>query len=137
MSLREPDVLKELRCETMKLTGSQMQISPEQGQLMALLIELINARKTLELGVYTGYSSLAVALAMPDDGKMECKYTENERKAVAQYYKDVATAESVGTSVNANLGSGEQKTTYTINGKVVDNPLQEAMSSGVCVISGY
>jgi len=74
---------------------------------------------------------------MPNGGKLECKYTESERKAVAQYYKDVATAESVGTSVNANLGSGEQKTTYTINGKVVENPLQEAMSSGGCVISGY
>jgi len=74
---------------------------------------------------------------MPNGGKMECKYAESERKAVAQYYKDVASAESVGTSVKANLGSGEQKTTYTINGKVVGNPLQEAMNSGVCVISGY
>jgi len=74
---------------------------------------------------------------MPNGGKMECKYSEGERIAAAQYYKDVATAESVGTSANVNLGSGEQKTTYTINGKVVDNPLQEAMNSGVCVISGY
>lgn len=68
---------------------------------------------------------------------MECKYSESERIAVAQYYKDVATAESVGTSANADLGSGKLKTTYTINGKVVDNPLQEATNSGVCVISGY
>jgi len=74
---------------------------------------------------------------MPNNGKMECKYTESERKAAAQYYKDVASAESVGTSVNANLGSGEAKTTYTIDGKVVDNPLQEFMSNGVCVITGY
>lgn len=74
---------------------------------------------------------------MPNGGKMECKYTGNERKVVAQYYKDVASAESVGTSVNVNLGSGEQKTKYTINGKEVENPLQEAMSSGICVISGY
>lgn len=74
---------------------------------------------------------------MPNGGKMECKYTESERKTLAQYYRDVAAAESVGTSVNANLGSGEQKTTYTINGKVVANPLQEAMNSGACVISGY
>ena len=74
---------------------------------------------------------------MPNGGKMECKYSESERMAVAQYYKDVATAESAGTSVNANLGSGEQKTTYTINGKVVDNPPQEAMNTGACVISGY
>ncbi len=74
---------------------------------------------------------------MPNGGKMECKYSESERIAVAQYYKDAASAESAGTSVNANLGSGEQKTTYTINGKVVDNPLQEAMNTRVCVISGY
>ncbi|MCX6794663.1 MAG: hypothetical protein NTY31_01560 [Candidatus Falkowbacteria bacterium] len=74
---------------------------------------------------------------MPNGGKMECKYSEGERMVAAQYYKDVATAESAGTSVNANSGSGEQKTTYTINGKVVDNPLQEAMNTGVCVISGY
>lgn len=74
---------------------------------------------------------------MPNSGKMECNYLENERIAVAQYYKDVATAKSVGTSVDADLGSGKQKTTYTINGKVVDNPLQEATNSGICVISGY
>lgn len=74
---------------------------------------------------------------MLNNGKMECKYTESERKVVAQYYKDVASAESVGTSVNANLGSDEQKTTYTIDGKVVDNPLQEFMNSGICVITGY
>ena len=74
---------------------------------------------------------------MPNGGKMECKYSESERMVVAQYYKDVANAESVGTSFSADLGSEEQKTTYTINGKVVDNPLQEAMTSGVCVISGY
>ena len=74
---------------------------------------------------------------MPNGGKIECKYSESERMAAAQYYKDVATDESAGTSVNADLGSGEQETTYTINGKVVDNPLQEAMNTGVCVISGY
>src|SRR3989344_708502 len=74
---------------------------------------------------------------MPNGGKMECKYSESERVTVAQYYKDVASAESVGTSFSADLGSGEQKATYTINGKVVDNPLQEAMTSGACVISGY
>ena len=73
---------------------------------------------------------------MPNGGKMECKYSESERMAVAQYYEDVANAESVGTSLSADLGSGEQKATYTINGKMVDNPLQEAMTSGACVISG-
>ena len=74
---------------------------------------------------------------MPNGGKMECKYSESERAVVAQYYKDVANAESVGTSFSLDSGSGEQKAKYTINGKVVDNPLQEAMTSGACVISGY
>jgi hypothetical protein len=74
---------------------------------------------------------------MPNGGKMECKYSESERMAAAQYYEDIASVESAGTNINANLGSGELKTTYTINGKVVDNPLQEALNTGVCVISGY
>jgi len=74
---------------------------------------------------------------MPGGGKLECHYTESERKTVAQYYKDIAAAESIGVNANVNLGSGEQKTTYTIDGKVVDNPLQEATNNGTCVISGY
>ncbi len=94
--------------------------------------------ETLEkevLGVVNGKCNYVEQ--MPNGGKMECKYSESERVVVAQYYKDVVMAESAGTSVNVDLGSGEQKTTYTINGKVVDNPLQEAMNSGVCVVSGY
>ena len=73
---------------------------------------------------------------MPNGGKMECKFTESIRIAAVKYYKDVAAAESAETSV-MNLGSGEQKTTSTIDGKVVENPLQEALNSGICVISGY
>ena len=74
---------------------------------------------------------------MPNNGKMECNYTTSQRTAAAQYYKDVAVAESNGTSMNLNLGSGEQKTTYTIDGKEVENPLQTFMTDGTCVISGY
>lgn len=74
---------------------------------------------------------------MPNGGKMECKYTESARKAIAQYYKDVAAAESVGMQVNINLRSGEQKSTYTIDDKKVENPLEEAMNNGTCVLSGY
>jgi predicted O-methyltransferase YrrM len=69
-SVREPEVLQQLREQTMKMSTAGMQISPEQGQFMALLIALIGARKTLEIGVYTGYSTLAVALALPADGKI-------------------------------------------------------------------
>lgn len=74
---------------------------------------------------------------MPNNGLMECKYTESMRKAAAKYYKDVAAAESSGTSVKADLGSGEVETKYTIDGKEVANPLQEAISNGQCIISGY
>ena len=74
---------------------------------------------------------------MPNGGKMECKYTESQRIAVAQYYKEATNAESVGTSISASLGSDQTQTTYTIDDKVVENPLAEAMNSGVCIISGY
>jgi hypothetical protein len=74
---------------------------------------------------------------MPNNGKMECKYTENERKVVAQYYKDIINAESISTDVSVNSKSNKKEITYTINGKNVTNPLEEMMSSGVCTITGY
>lgn len=74
---------------------------------------------------------------MPGNGKMECQYTESERQVAAQYYKDMALAESFEANLNIDLESAEQQSTYTVNGKVVDNPLQELMNNGVCVISGY
>ena len=70
VSLREHKVLKELREETAKDPNAIMQIPPEQGQFMALLVKMLGARKTLEIGTYTGYSALSVALALPDDGKV-------------------------------------------------------------------
>src|SRR5580692_11197864 len=77
VSLREPKVLTELRMITDDLPGSIMQIPPEQAQFMMLLIELMGAQKALELGVYTGYSSTAMALALPEDGKLiACDITD-------------------------------------------------------------
>jgi len=78
-------VLQELREETAKLPGAGMQISPEQGQLMRLLVELIGARRTIEVGVYTGYSSVSVALSLPDDGLLlacdiNAEYTQIARR---------------------------------------------------------
>ena len=70
ISLREPEILRQLRLQTQKMSTAGMQISPEQGQFMALLIQLTGAKKTLEIGVYTGYSTLAVALALPADGQI-------------------------------------------------------------------
>lgn len=67
-SPREPDVLARLRQATANVPHNEMQIGADQGQLMALLVRLIGARRCIELGTYTGYSALAVALALPPDG---------------------------------------------------------------------
>lgn len=71
-SLREPEVLSHLREVTQRMRQASMQISPEQGQFMALLVRLIGARWCLEVGTFTGYSSTAVALALPADGHVLC-----------------------------------------------------------------
>jgi len=84
VSLRETDVQRRLREETRGIKWSQMQISAMQGQFMALLIELIGARRTIEVGVYTGYSALAVALALPDDGRIVACDVSEEWTAVAR-----------------------------------------------------
>jgi predicted O-methyltransferase YrrM len=71
VSLRETDVLEQLRQATAdNQPMAEMQIAPEQGQFMALLVQLIGAKKTLDIGVFTGYSALVVALALPQDGKV-------------------------------------------------------------------
>src|SRR5690606_25260498 len=69
VSLREPEVLRRLRAETARDPKAHMQIAPEQGQFLAFLIRLMGARRVIEVGVYTGYSSLWMALALPEDGR--------------------------------------------------------------------
>src|SRR3546814_18346079 len=69
-SLRESDLMRRLREETAGMPGSGMQIAPEQGQFMALLVELMGARRCLEIGPFPGYSALAVAQALPADGRL-------------------------------------------------------------------
>jgi len=88
-SLREPEVLQQLREETAQHTHSVMQIAPEQGQFMALLVELIGAKKILEIGVFTGYSSTCLALALPPEGRITAcdineKFTDVARRCWAQ-----------------------------------------------------
>jgi caffeoyl-CoA O-methyltransferase len=70
VSLREPDVLRRLRAETATLDRASMQMSPDTGQFLAFLIKLIGTKRAIEVGVFTGYSSLAIALALPDDGQL-------------------------------------------------------------------
>jgi predicted O-methyltransferase YrrM len=86
VSLREPKLLTRLRNETAQDSGATMQISPEQGQFMALLVELTRARNILEIGTYTGYSSLCMALALPEDGRIVCCDTSETWTNVARRY---------------------------------------------------
>ena len=89
VTLREPRVLQKLREETASHPQANMQISPEQGQFLALLMQLLGARKTLEIGVFTGYSSLAVALALPEDGRViACDVNEEYTSVARRYWRE-------------------------------------------------
>lgn len=87
---REPELLRQLRHETAKLPLARMQIAPDQGQFMALLVQIMAARKVLEIGTFTGYSSLALALAMPTDGRIVCCDLSGEWTDIARRYWELA-----------------------------------------------
>ena len=96
VSLREPEVLRRLREETASHPQSNMQIAPEQGQFMALLVRLIGARTTLEVGVFTGYSSLTVALALPPDGSVvACDVSEEYTAIARRYWQEAGVSEKI------------------------------------------
>lgn len=93
VSLREAPVLRALREETAALTQRSMQIAPEQGQFMALLVRLLRARLCLEVGVFTGYSSLATALALPADGLIvACDVSEDWTAIARRYWQQAGVA---------------------------------------------
>ena len=94
--VREPEILRRLRDETALLPQHDMQIAPEQGALLALLVELLGAKRCLELGTFTGYSSLVVALAMPSDGTIVCCDVSDEWTSVARrYWAEAGVADRV------------------------------------------
>ena len=74
---------------------------------------------------------------MPNNGKMECRYTESERKNAAGYYESISSAGSVETSVTVNLSDGQADTQSAIDGQAIDNPIQGYLNNGICVITGY
>jgi predicted O-methyltransferase YrrM len=100
VSLREPEILAQLRQETGQLPSAIMQISPEQGQFMALLVQLMGAKKTLEVGVFTGYSSLVVALALPPDGGVvACDLDPNSTAIARRYWQQAGVAEKIDLQI--------------------------------------
>ena len=93
---RESDVQKRLRAETARLPQAGMQIGPDQGALLALLARTIGARRAIEIGTFTGYSALAVASAMPADGKLVCCDMSEEWTAIARrYWKEAGLAKRI------------------------------------------
>ena len=104
VSLREHELLAELRCETAALPMAGMQISPEQGQFMALLIRLMGARRCLEVGTFTGYSALACALALPADGQLVALDISAEWTAIGRRYWAAA---GVAERIDLRLGPAQ------------------------------
>ncbi|NDJ18220.1 methyltransferase domain-containing protein [Myxacorys almedinensis A] len=95
-SLREHESLAQLRQETEQHPFGIMQTPPEEGQFIALLIQLIGAKKTLEVGVFTGYSTLAVALALPPDGKIiACDISEEDTAIARRYWQKAGVAHKI------------------------------------------
>ena len=95
-SLREHPVQRELREATRDMPHGGMQIGPEQGQLMALLVRLLGARRTIEVGVFTGYSALSVALALPADGRVvACDVSEEWTAMARQYWARAKVADRI------------------------------------------
>jgi predicted O-methyltransferase YrrM len=86
VSLNESDLLRELRAETAGIEYAEMQVSPEQGQFMALLVKLSGARRALELGTFTGYSSICIAAALPESGQLICCDDSEEWTTMARKY---------------------------------------------------
>ncbi|MBD2457825.1 class I SAM-dependent methyltransferase [Nostoc sp. FACHB-87] len=118
VSVQEPEVLTQLRQETAQHPMGRMQIAPEQGQLMSLLVKLMGAQKTLEIGVFTGYSTLVVALALPKTGKVvACDISEEFTAIARRYWQQAGVAEKIDLhlapaleTLDRLLASGEADT---------------------------
>jgi caffeoyl-CoA O-methyltransferase len=93
VSINEPDLLRQLREETSQLEYSVMQISPEQGQFMSLLIKMMAAKRAIEIGTFTGYSSICVASAMPEEGRLICCDISPQWTSIAEKYWALAGLE--------------------------------------------
>jgi caffeoyl-CoA O-methyltransferase len=113
-SLREHPAQVALRAATASHPHAGMQIGPDQGQFMALLVKLIGARRTLEVGVFTGYSALTVALALPDDGRLlACDISDDYTRVGRPYWEQAGVAHKIELrlapareTLDAQLASG-------------------------------
>lgn len=114
VAVRESGWFAELRAETAKMPNARMQIAPEQGQFLAMLVKLIGARRCIEVGVFTGYSALAVATALPEDGELlACDVSEAWTAVARRYWEKAGVAGKIRLvlapalqTLDAELGAG-------------------------------
>ena len=114
-SLREYPAQAALREATRRHRYAGMQIAPEQGQFMAMLVKLLDARRTIEIGVFTGYSALAVALALPDDGRLlACDVSDEFTRIGRPFWEQAGVAHKIDLqlapaldTLDARLTTGE------------------------------
>ena len=96
VSSRETELLKRLRAETAQDERAGMQVSPDGAQFLAFLVKLIGAKRTIEVGVFTGYSSLAVAAALPEDGQIiACDVNEGWTTIARRYWQEAGVAHKI------------------------------------------
>lgn len=118
VSLREPEILAELRRETLAMPHASMQIAPEQGQFMAMLVKVTGAKRILEVGTFTGYSALVMALALPPGGRIvACDVSEEWTRTARRYWSRAGVAERIdlrlgaaASTLDALIGAGETGT---------------------------
>ena len=109
VSVKESEILRELREETAQMEYSAMQISPEQGTFMSFLVELIQAKRTLEIGVFTGYSALVVAMALSEDGIVTaCDVSEEWANVGMKYWKKAQVEDKIDLRIAPALKTLDQ-----------------------------
>ena len=112
-SVRESDLLRRLREVTARQELSNMQIAPEQGQFMSLLVELTGARRIIEIGTFTGYSAICMAQAMPSDGRLLCCDVSSEWTAIARpFWREAGIVDNIDLRIAPAL--------ETLNGLLAD-----------------
>ncbi len=108
-SSREPPILAKLREATATRPEAEMQISPEQGQFMALLAQLTGARRAIEIGTYTGYSALAVALVLPPGGQLiACDISDEWTRIARQFWHEAGVESRIELRVQPALKTLEE-----------------------------
>ncbi len=134
----EPAILAKLRAETASNPHANMQIAPEQGQFMALLAKLMGAHRYLEIGVFTGYSSLAVARALPPDGEVVALDSSPEWTAIAQrYWAEAGVGDKVALYLDEAARSLERLLSHEQRAEAFDFAFIDADKAGYLTYWAY